>query len=112
MVHDDDAVGDRERLLLVVGHVGHREAEALLELADVLAHPAAELGVEVRQRLVEAEHLGLEHERPGDGDPLLLAARELGGQPRVEPLEADQRQLLPRLLVGARPRRARCTVGP
>ena len=47
----------------------------------------------------------------GDGDPLLLAARELRGQPRVETLEADQGQLLPRLLVGARPGRP-VTVGP
>ena len=81
--------------------------EALLELADVLADPAPELGVEVRERLVEAEHLGLQHERPRDGDPLLLPPRELGGEPRVEPLEADQGQLLPRLLVGPAPGHAR-----
>ena len=111
VVHHDDAVGDRESLLLVVRHVGHREPEALLELADVLADPAPELGVEIRERLVEAEHLGLEHERPRDRDPLLLPARQLGGQPRVEPLEADQGQLLPRLLVGPAPRRARDEAG-
>ena len=34
VVHHDDAIGDRERLLLIVRHVRHREAEALLELAD------------------------------------------------------------------------------
>jgi hypothetical protein len=44
---------------------------------------AAQLGVEVRQRLVEQEHRGRAHERPADGDTLPLAARELLG-PAVE----------------------------
>ena len=46
-VHHDDAVGDRQRLLLVVRDIDHGEAEALLQLADLLAHLAAQLGVEV-----------------------------------------------------------------
>ena len=34
-------------------------------------------GVEVRGRLVEQQHAGLDREERGEGDPLLLAAREL-----------------------------------
>ena len=37
----------------------------------------AELGVEVRQRLVEQEHVDVAHQRPADGDALALAAGEL-----------------------------------
>ena len=80
VVHDDDAVGDRQRLLLVVGDVDDGEAELLLDLADLLADMAAELGVEIGERLVEEQHLRLEHQRAGDGDALLLAAGELAGQ--------------------------------
>ena len=38
-------------------------------------HP--DLRVEGGQRLVEEEHGGLDGERPGERDPLLLAARQL-----------------------------------
>src|SRR5690606_13746064 len=53
VAHDDYAVADRQRLLLVVRDVDSGDAEALLELVDVVAHAAPELRVEVRQRLVE-----------------------------------------------------------
>ena len=46
--HHDDAVGDRERLLLVVRHVGDGQIELQLQLADLLAHAPAQLGIEVR----------------------------------------------------------------
>jgi hypothetical protein len=65
LVHDDDAVGDGERLLLIVRHVRHREAQALLELADVLADSAARH--QVRQGAVEAEHLRQDGACAGDG---------------------------------------------
>src|ERR671919_580395 len=72
--HDDDLVGDGERLLLVVRHVGDGEPERLLELADVLAYAAAQLRIEVRERLVEEKPLWLEHQRARHRDALLLAA--------------------------------------
>jgi hypothetical protein len=45
---------------------------------------APQPGVEVRERLVEQQHPRLEHERAGDGDALLLAARQLAGQSLAE----------------------------
>ena len=53
------------------------DAELGLDPADLVAERQADLGVERRQRLVEQEHLGLHGERPGEGDALLLAARQL-----------------------------------
>ena len=75
-VHDDDAVGHRHRLLLVVRDVDHGEAEPLLQLADLLAHLAAQPGIEVAERLVEQQHRRLQHQGAGHRDALLLAARE------------------------------------
>ncbi len=75
--HHADPIGDAERFLLVVGHEQRRDAELGLDPADLVAQREADLGVERRQRLVEQEHLGLHGERPGEGDALLLAARQL-----------------------------------
>ena len=94
VVHDDDPVGHRQRFLLVVGDVHDTQAELLLELADLAAHATAELGVEIRERLVEQQNARLEHQRARHRDALLLAARELARQAVVEPGEAEQGQLL------------------
>ena len=56
-VEDRDAVRQRQRLFLVVRHVDRGDAEFLLQLADFGAHLHADLGVEVRQRLVEQQDL-------------------------------------------------------
>ena len=80
LAHDDDPVGQRQRLLLVVGHVHGRDAELLLDRPDLRAQRDADLGVERRERLVEEQHLRLDRERARERDALLHAAREL---PRV-----------------------------
>ena len=54
-----------------------------MELGELDAHLHAQLGVEVRQRLVEQENLGLAHQRPADRNPLPLAARKFR-RPAVE----------------------------
>ena len=52
---------------------------ALVQLLDLGAHLDAQLGVEVGQRLVEQEELGVAHQRPAHRDALALAARQLAG---------------------------------
>ena len=49
------------------------------ELDHDVQHLLDHLGIERRGRLVEQHHLRLHAERAGDGDALLLAARELAG---------------------------------
>ena len=88
------------------------ERQPLLQVADFLAHLPPQPGVEVRQRLVEQQHRGLEHQRAGDGDALLLAARKLRGQARIESGEADRRQRGSRSLVGLRPSAFPDTMSP
>ena len=76
-VHHRDAVGERQRLDLVVGDVDHGVAELLVQPLDLDPQLGAELGVEVGQRLVEEEHIDVAHQRPADRDALALAAGEL-----------------------------------
>ncbi len=99
-IHDDDAVGDGQGFLLVVGDVDHGQAQRLLEGADLLAHVAAQLGVQVGQRLVEQQHLRLQHDGAGHRHALLLAAGEFAGQARLVAGEADQGQLVAGLALG------------
>ena len=92
MAHDADTVGHGERLALVMGDVDERDAGALLDRAQLGAHVLAQLEVESGERLVEEHDGGLDGERAGDGDALLLAARELadhlvGGSGQVDELE-------------------------
>ena len=74
-----DPVAHRHRLDLVVGDVHRGDAEAPLELGDLGAGLHAELGVEVRQRLVHQEQLRLAHDRTTHRHALALAARQLAG---------------------------------
>jgi hypothetical protein len=89
VVHHDDAIGHRHGFRLVVRDVHDRQPEPLLQVTDLLAHLAAQARVEVGQRLVEQEHRRLEHERARKRHALLLPARELGGQARIEVAQAD-----------------------
>ena len=74
VAHHRDAVAHRHRLGLVVRDVEGRGAELLVQPRDVGAHLHAQLGVEVRQRLVHQERGGLAHDRAAQRDPLALAA--------------------------------------
>ena len=76
LAHHRHAVAHRHRLDLVVGDVDRGDAEVLLERLDVGSHLHAELRVEVRQRLVHQEHLGIADDRTPHRHPLALAAGE------------------------------------
>ena len=76
-VHDRDPVAHRQRLLLVVGHVHERDADLALDALELELEALAELEVQRTERLVEQQHVRTVDERPGEGDPLLLAAGEL-----------------------------------
>ena len=79
VVHDDDDVRHRQRLLLVVGHVHERDPDLLLERLELELHLLAQLEVERAERLVEEEDGRVVDERPGERDTLLLAAGQLPG---------------------------------
>ena len=76
-----DPLPERQRLDLVVRDVEHRRPDARVQLLQLGARPGAKLRIQVRERLVEEEDVGLADERPRERDPLPLAARELGRTP-------------------------------
>ena len=76
--HDHDPVAEGHGLGLVVGDVDGRGAEALLQPRHLGAHLDAQLGVEVGQRLVHEERRRVADDRAAHGDPLALAAGEVG----------------------------------
>ena len=90
-VHDRDAIAQRLGLVEVVRRQ-HDGAVLGGDRADHVPEVAARLRVEAGRGLVEEHDLGVVHEREGDREALLLAAREL---PRLRLgllLEADERQ--------------------
>ena len=89
-----------------MGHVDHRDARFVMDAADLVAHLHPELGVEVGKRLVQQHRIGPDHQGPGQGDPLLLAAGELVGFAEFVILHADGPESLPHPLAALRARNA------
>ena len=76
MVEHRQAVAHAERLLLIVGDVNEGDADLALQRLELGLHLLAQLEVQGAERLVEQQHLGLVDQRPGERDPLALAARK------------------------------------
>ena len=62
----------------------------LLQRLELDLEGPAQLGVEGAEGLVEQEHRRPEHEGPGQGDPLLLATRQLTGPALLVAGQLDQ----------------------
>lgn len=75
--HHGNPVRQREGLVDVVGDEHRRDAQPVLEVCQLAAHVLAQAGVEVRQRLVEQQQVGLDDDGAGKRHALLLAARQL-----------------------------------
>ena len=75
LAHDRDPAAHRHRLDLVVGDVHRRDPEPLVELDQLQPGLQAELCVEVGERLVHQERLGLAHDCPCERNALPLPAR-------------------------------------
>ena len=75
--HHCDGVGEGDRLGLVVGDEDRRDAETALQLVQLEADLVTQLRVEVRQRLVEQQHLRLADHGPRE--PSAAAGHRRGG---------------------------------
>ena len=89
--------------------VHERDADLGLDPLELQLHLPAQLEVERAERLVEQQHLRPVDDRPGQRDPLLLAAGELRGLAPGEVAELDQLERLatsPRDVLGPRAARS------
>ena len=77
LVEYGDLVRQSQSFFLIVRDVDGGDAELGLQLLELVAQLHAQLGVQVRERLVQTHDGRLGHQRAGDGDALLLAAGEL-----------------------------------
>ncbi len=93
--HHRDPVGERQRLLLVVGDIERGDAEPVDQRAQLAAQLHPDAGIERRHRLVEQQHFGIGGERAGQRDALLLAAGKLVRIAPGEMVDLDEvRQLV------------------
>ena len=98
VIHHHDAVGEGQGLRLIVGDHDGGQVEAALQPLELVTQVHAHPGVERAQRLVEQKQPRRHRNRPGDGDPLLLPAGELGRILVGLPGEADHVEQLGDLL--------------
>src|SRR5712671_4278948 len=77
VAHDHDPIAQRHGLDLVVSHEHRRGRNLGMQALDLNAHLRAQLGVKVRQRLVEQEHLRIAHDASTERHALLLTTRQL-----------------------------------
>ena len=71
--HDDDSVGQRHGLFLIVGDVDEGLLQLLVQAVDLGPHLLPELRVQVAQGLIQQKHLRLGDQCPSEGDALRLA---------------------------------------
>ena len=98
LVEHGQAVGHRERLLLIVGDVDEGDPDLPLDGLELDLHLLPELQVERAERLVEQEHLRAVDDRSRERDALALAARELRRLALAVAAEPDHAERLRRPL--------------
>src|SRR5690606_31114543 len=86
------AVGHGQRLALVVGHVHHRHAQALVQVLDLHLHVLAQLLVQRTEGFVHQHQLRFEHQRSGQRHTLLLTTGELAWIAIAEAVELHHGQ--------------------
>ena len=74
--HDDDAVGERDRLFEIVGDEQHRLAVGVPQFEQQIAHDLPGLRIERPERLVHQQDLGIADQHLRETDALALAARQ------------------------------------
>lgn len=84
VVHQNDGITHAHRLFLVVGDEDRGGLQGIGHGAYLGAHLFPKLGVQGGKRFVEQDASGVGDDGPGQRDPLLLSAGEVGGPARCE----------------------------
>ena len=78
-IHDGNAVADPRNGAQIVADIDHRSPGLGRQIAQQLEDMRLSGDVEAGRRLVEQQNIGLARQRHGDGNALLLTAREFVG---------------------------------
>ncbi len=70
-----------------MGDIDEGDPQLLLDAFQLHLHLLPKLQIQGAQGLVQEQHLGMVHQRPGNGNPLLLAAGKLGDPAALKALE-------------------------
>ncbi len=73
-MHDAQAVRHGQCFFLIVRDEQERDADAPLDVLQLRANLFAQIGIERRERFVEQQDVGLQHQRSRQGHALALAA--------------------------------------
>ena len=79
LVQHHDLFGHRHRLHLIVGDVDRGRLQPAVQLLDFGTHLGTQFCVQVAERFVEQEHLGVAHDGPAHRHPLALTAGQMPG---------------------------------
>jgi len=104
-----DAVGEQDRLVDVVGDEERRQAVLLDQRRDLLLHLQPRQGVQRRKGLVQKKKFRRPYQRARNGDALRLAAGQrqrpgVGARQQVDLVQGGQRALANSLRSPRRPR--------
>ena len=77
ILHHRDVVADLRGDTQIMGDEQQRDAEPGLDLVEQFQHLGLHRDIQRRDRLIGDQHVGIERQRPRDGDALALAAGEL-----------------------------------
>ena len=78
VAHYHDAIGQRQRLVLIMRHQDGRDAQPPLQQPQLDLHAFAQVLVQCAERLVQQQHRRLDHQCPCQRHALLLTAGKLG----------------------------------
>ena len=76
LIHDDDRIGHRKCLFLIVGNINKRNSEFFFQTDEFVLHPLAHLQVKSTQRFIQKKNLRLIYDGTRDRDTLLLTSTE------------------------------------
>mmetsp|Transcript_1013 Transcript_1013/g.2513 ORF Transcript_1013/g.2513 Transcript_1013/m.2513 type:complete len:443 (-) Transcript_1013:3285-4613(-) len=94
VVHQHDAVGHLQRLVLVVGDEDAGDVQLVVQAAQPAAQLLAHLGIQRTEGFVQQQHARLHREGTGQRDALALAAGELWRETVGQPVELHELQQL------------------
>ena len=90
LIHHHHAIGDFERLFLVVGDEDGGDVDLLMQRTQPLTQFLTHLGIQRAERLVEQQDTRRDRQRPRERNALALAARQLAGVTSSQPIKLHQ----------------------